>query len=270
MLIMPHPYGRLANRLILATTFIAQAEEYGDTFLHLAFADYFFYFEGTRSKPFIYYRATQPRPYKKKRLAGCVTIWNTNDKRGETYFLDQEPFLSEERETRFLFVIGWSFRTREAVSKHKGLIKKIFTPVARHRDAVSHLVERARAGADHLVGIHIRQTDYKNFANGKYFYPLSVYRRVMNEIASQLAGKTRFLLCSDAPLDLQAFAGLDIILATGHPVEDNYALAACDFIAGPPSTYTAWASFYGNVPKFFITSPDAHAGIGTFDIQISI
>ena len=270
MLIMPHPYGRMANRLILATHFIAQAEEYGDTFLHLAFADYFHFFEGTKHVPFIYYRSTQPQVYRKQKLLRCVNIWNTNDKRNEPYFLNQEAFLSEEKGTHYLFVIGWSFRAPELVDKHRLLIRKIFTPVAKHREAVSRLIESVRTGTDHLVGIHIRQTDYKTFANGKYFYPLSLYRRVMDDMASQLKGSVRFLICSDAPVDRKAFIGLDLVSATGHPIEDNYALAACDYIVGPPSTYTGWASFYGGVPRHFIRSPEEKIDIHSFEIPSSV
>ena len=269
MIIMPHPYGQMANRLILASTFIAHAEETGNSFLHLAFADYFRYFEGTRHNPVIFYRSTTPQQHRKDRMFGCVNIWNTHDKRGETYWLHEDHFLSLEQRSRCLFVIGWSFRTQHSV-KHRDLLRRLFTPISRHRDAVAKLVEAARPRSGHLVGVHIRQTDYRKFLNGKYFYPLSVYRRVMDELAAQLNSPVRFLLCSDAPVDKTAFRGLDIISATGHPVEDNYALAACDYIVGPPSTYTAWASFYGQVPKRFILSADDPIFLDSFDIQETI
>lgn len=38
-------------------------------------------------------------------------------------------------------------------------------------------------------------------------------------------------------------------------IEDLYALSKCDYIFGPPSTFSMWASFYGEVPlKFFETT----------------
>jgi hypothetical protein len=271
MMIMPHPYGRMANRLVLSTAFIVQAEEYGDSFINLAFADYFRYFEGTKHSPFLYHRSANPVHFRKPKLFGCVNIWNTYDKRGETYLLDQASFLAKQQETRFLAVIGWSFRTPSTIGiKHKPVVKRIFTPVAQHREAVGRLAERLRAGSDHVVGVHIRQSDYKNFANGKYFYTLDVYRRVMSELAAQLKGRTRFLLCSDATLDPTDFADLDVMFGTKHPVEDNYALATCDYIVGPPSTYTAWASYYGDVPKQFIQSPDSKLALSGFEIQTVI
>ena len=35
-------------------------------------------------------------------------------------------------------------------------------------------------------------------------------------------------------------------------IEDLYALSICDYILGPPSTFSMWASFYGGVPLRFI------------------
>ena len=242
MIIVPHPYGRLANRLILASTFIAQAEEQGDSFLHLAFADYFRYFEGTNHNPFLFYRSTRLSPHQKNKWVDCVNIWHTNDQRGETYFLDQKSFLSAEQNTRLLFVIGWSFRAPHAVLKHKNLIKKIFTPIQRHRIRIMHLATALRKNADHVVGVHIRQTDYKKFSGGKYFYSITEYKNFMRQMEQQLQGKTRFLLCSDTRLRKEDFQEFDTLMGTGHPVEDNYALADCDYLIGPPSTYTAWAS----------------------------
>lgn len=270
-MIMPHPYGRMANRLVLSTAFIVQAEETGDTFLNLAFGDYFRFFEGTKHGPFLYHRPTNRVYSRKSKLVDWVNIWSTNDKTNQPYMLDQPDFIAKQRTTRCLFVVGWSFRTPTAFGlKHKPVVKKMFTPVPRHRDAVSRLSDRLRSGTDHVIGVHIRQTDYKNFANGKYFYPLDVYRRVMCDLSTQLNGRTRFLICSDATIDPAFFADLDVLQGTGHPVEDNYTLATCDYIVGPPSTYTAWASYYGEVPKCFIQSQDAHLSLVDFAVQNTI
>jgi hypothetical protein len=39
-------------------------------------------------------------------------------------------------------------------------------------------------------------------------------------------------------------------------VGDLYALAQCDYITGPPTTDTQWASFYGNHPMLFLDCGD--------------
>jgi hypothetical protein len=75
-----------------------------------------------------------------------------------------------------------------------------------------------------------------------------------------------FLLCSNEALDLRDFADLPVRLATGHFVEDLYALAACDYVLGPPSSYSMWASFYGQVPLLHIERPEQEIQLTDFQV----
>jgi hypothetical protein len=43
-----------------------------------------------------------------------------------------------------------------------------------------------------------------------------------------------------------------------------YALASCDYIVGPPSTFSLWASFYGQVPLCFLQKPDEFLALANF------
>jgi hypothetical protein len=43
----------------------------------------------------------------------------------------------------------------------------------------------------------------------------------------------------------------------GSPVGDLYALAQCDYIFGPVSTFSQWASFYGNKPLLHLENHEA-------------
>ena len=52
-----------------------------------------------------------------------------------------------------------------------------------------------------------------------------------------------FHLVSDEPIDPAAFGGLNIEVHRGAPLEDMYLLASCDYIIGPNSTFSHWASF---------------------------
>ena len=61
--------------------------------------------------------------------------------------------------------------------------------------------------------------------------------------------KVRFLICSNE--DVSSLLSLPGVLAAagpGAPVMDLYALAACDYLIGPPSTFSLWASFHGGAP----------------------
>lgn len=256
MIITPHPFGRMANRLVLASNWIAHVEETADRYLHLRFAEYARYFEGTKGGLVLQYGSSRYTPRRYRKNFGVLNIRHL-DASSTAKQLDSQEFARLQASAKYLFAIGWDFRTSEEVMKrHRGNVVAFFKPVARHIGNIERCIEAARTGADHLIGIHIRQTDYKAFKGGQWFYPQSVFRRIMEEVQAQLPGQCRFLVCSDAPLDMMGFSGLDICKAPGHIVEDCYSLARCDFILGPPSTYSLWASFYGQVPLLRITAPD--------------
>jgi hypothetical protein len=50
-------------------------------------------------------------------------------------------------------------------------------------------------------------------------------------------------------------------------VGDLYALARCDYIMGPPSTYTQWASFYGNRPMLSLDGGDQRIDRDKFQVS---
>ena len=80
----------------------------------------------------------------------------------------------------------------------------------------------------------------------------------MREVLALFPAETRvrFLLFSNEPIPAADFAEFDTGRSTDHPVEDMYAMAGCDYIVGPLSTYSMWASFYGRVPLCHLHRPD--------------
>jgi hypothetical protein len=78
----------------------------------------------------------------------------------------------------------------------------------------------------------------------------------MHEMVNLLPeSNVRFLLVSNQTVNAKNYDGLDIGFGPGDPAGDLFALASCDYIIGPPSTFTMWASFFGNVPLFMINDP---------------
>ena len=84
------------------------------------------------------------------------------------------------------------------------------------------------------MGVHVRRGDYRDFEGGKYYYEDEVYDRNKAAIEREFASKgqnVQFLMfpCRTA-------------------VEDQWMMSQCDYLMGPPSTFTMWASFMGKVP----------------------
>ena len=178
--------------------------------------------------------------------------------RGDQCFdLQDESFATAARSGPPLLVSGWKFRSNPLLEKHADAIREHFQIRSEHRKNVDTLISEMRQQTDTLVGVHIRHGDYANWENGKYFYSIAQYRSAMQRVADQLGDqRVTFLVCGNGDLRLDQFAGLNVCFGTGHLIEDMYALAETDLLIGPPSTYTQWASFYGQVPLHVLITAD--------------
>ena len=155
------------------------------------------------------------------------------------------------------------------VEKHREAITRLFAPSAEVLEAVRRKV---CDGSRVTVGVHIRRGDYASFKGGRYFYDLDVYDRLMAEAESKLGkvGRVRFLGCSNDVVDASSFAGHDVFFMDGGVMEDLYGLAHCQYIIGPPSTFSQWASFWGRVPLWQITRADASLRVEDFWVCCSL
>lgn len=278
MLIIGQEYGRLGNRLITFAHFIANAIEYKYQVLDPAFSEYARYFVGTSAHLLSQY----PADLQENSALGIFTAvmsrlvhkliylpanliqkgkipWQ-HSAFHETITISY-PAVYDWKHSRYLdfvhdkYVItpGWVFWDHENVLKHAGRIREYFQLVPYYRTRVDEHINSCREGCDVLIGIHIRQGDYQDWMGGKYYYTVDQYIKLIRRVERLfLNQKVRFMICSDEQLDVPNFADISICKGPGSAIEDMYALAACDYIMGPPSTFSGWASFFGDVPIYFI------------------
>jgi hypothetical protein len=275
MIIIARNYGQLGNRLFLYAHLIAAAEEYGIELANPCFAEYAHLFPATAADLWCRYPAksshTQPSLRRRQVLAKAIylstktlatlglTRYPVPIKRlkGEqTCDLASHEFAEAVRH-RHLLVQGWLFRSNPLAHKHLEVIRRHFQIQLENQARVDHLIAQLRSKADIIVGVHIRHGDYVNFMGGRYFFSVQQYVAAMRNIADQFPHqKVAFLVCSNAKLDPGVFGELNVRLGLGHISEDLYSFAAADLLIGPPSTYTGWASFYGDVPLVQMKTAD--------------
>lgn len=95
------------------------------------------------------------------------------------------------------------------------------------------------------LGVHIRRTDYKHFQGGRFYYSYSIYLNWIEHVRS-LIGQVQILFFSDDPSYVAKYLGGQGRLNNGSAKEDLALLSQCDFILGPPSTFSMWATFIGD------------------------
>jgi len=281
MVIISNESGQLANRLILFAHFVANATEYRYQVANPSFHDYASYFPSLSNDFLCRYPGTDSRLkpnrtlqraffkllrkgtslYRGLRLGGprCAVLDITPTDRGNQIFdLSSAPFIEARSATRYLFTKGWLFRDGANFGKHGETLRRFFTPAPEYLERIDLLMERARQDCDQLVGVHIRQGDYKKWLKGKHYYSSEAYAQLMRRYRDAAGERrVRFLICSNEPQDERLFAGLDYVMGNNHELEDLYSFARCDQLIGPPSTYTLWASFIGKVPLFVAESAEA-------------
>ncbi len=153
-------------------------------------------------------------------------------------------------------IIGeWQFRDFKNVKKHYDSIKEFFTPTDEYRLKIEQFIKSIKKEDELLIGVHIRLGDYKEWQDGKFYYSVDSYIKKMREVQSIFNDKNiKFLICSNEKLDEKPFidASLNFTFGLNGAIEDLYSFSKCDYLIGPPSTYSSWASFYGRVPLCFI------------------
>lgn len=137
--------------------------------------------------------------------------------------------------------------------KHADLLRSHFRLATPLREQLVPFIDRLRANHERLIGIHIRQGDYSKYRGGQWMFDIQTYHRMITHLASLFPSESiGFLISTNGALPSEAFAGHCVYRSPGHLALDMYALAACDLIIGPPSTFSGWASFVGNTPIYFI------------------
>jgi hypothetical protein len=186
-----------------------------------------------------------------------------------THFQLGDPkFLESLKPRQHVLLRGWLFRDHRALWKHADAVREFFRPHEKNWQRVQELISSARQDAEVLIGVHIRH-GIIHFANTrKYFYTAHRYAAMMDEMVGLFRGKqVAFLICSDSPQDRSIFSKFRATFGTNDLIEDLIALSQCDYLIGPPSTFTMWASFYGAVPLNVIRRNDQRLVLEDFKVH---
>lgn len=236
--------GQLCNRIWSLLPSIAYGLEYGEKVLIINFDEYSPYFENLNRNNLVSFSS-------KKLLKQFI---HSIKVRG--YIQNGRPNLLSKL-LKWNMIEGWPIRldNHEMIINQSDAIRDIFTFNTKITTPVDELFSSIKK-ENIIVGVHIRRGDYRSWLDGIYYYTDEEYVAAMIYLYDQFKkeGKNvKFLLCSNETIDLNNFNTLDCFTipdSTGE--KDLYALSKCDYIIGPPSSYSQWASFVGKKPVNYI------------------
>ncbi len=276
-------HGRLANQLWNFMGIYAYALERGYHLQDYSFFEYSHYFKIPPVQnrlirwlffspfPFLekklgHTRATifvrkiyKPYVIATKLLCGSAILesHNSPDIAGIFYLPPSKPVkpeltaLEQNQRMRNIYFDGWLFRNPVGALKYHSKITGYFKPKDRTLQAVATFLEPFRKQYDHLVGVHIRQDDYKTFKGGRYFVEQTRIRKILDEYLREFgkdSQRTCFIITSNGPVEQDTFAGLNITVSNLDFIEDLFLLSSCNAVIGADSSFGSFAAYYGNIP----------------------
>lgn len=257
-LVVKNPYGQLGNRLYRLGNLFAFALEHNLRVYDFAFHDseYGLLFETTRAMPFVRFNVAVDDGLGDDRQTALAAlaadagfVFNDDDE----YELDIESLNDGGAET--VVIEGFHFQSDDLVAHWRDRIVAFFTPVAETRHRVDSSFAELRKTVDTVVGVHIRQGDFKQWNRGASFFEPSAYAARMRQFAAlRPSDRLCFLVFSDEQMEPAWFPELPVFFSKGSMIDDLYSLSLCDYIIAPPqSTFSGWSSFYGQVPMYHMS-----------------
>lgn len=171
---------------------------------------------------------------------------------------------------RLVMAEGWYVNYFDLFLKYKKEILQLFAFLPEVQAAAAEKLkaplgdEKGALGASEVaplrLGVHIRRGDYKTFNGGRFFYSDEQYVGVIKQFLLLHPEKpVAVYICGNDPsLDKdyyrQQLTGTGKVRSAflsfpdGNPGEDLCLLSQCDYLIGPPSTFTLAAAMYHDVP----------------------
>jgi hypothetical protein len=163
--------------------------------------------------------------------------------------LDNTSFIKVINENKIVFIHDFYILGSNGQNNYADKIRRYFSPDKNVIKTVKLLLDPKKGLFDIFVGVHIRLGDYREYEKGRWYYSLDQYSLIMQRVKDLFYGKKiLFVIISNENISGHSFSKFDYIFGTGVPIEDLYLLSRCDYLVGPPSSYSRWAAFYGNIP----------------------
>lgn len=159
---------------------------------------------------------------------------------------------AEVSDGKSIYFTDSMFKNPEGLQKHREKVIHYFRPRQSISESVKSFISAVRKDFTHIVGVHYRQGDYKQPAAREELYfsekEILSYLKGYLEHFNKTSEETCFVVCSDESFNQDVFKGLNVRLGPGGEAEDLFTLASTDAIIASPSSYSAFSSYYGDIP----------------------
>lgn len=178
-----------------------------------------------------------------------------DDSIGESIDLDGAAFSQRIAGANVIACSGWKISCWQLFQQQQAELRSLFRPAPDWSLRPTAFVAALRQRHDFLIGVFVRQSDYRVWDDGRFYFSSAQYAVWIRQLLDLHPGRmVAVIIASEERQDPSVFAGLPCYFATGSvnsggpAVESWIELSMCDLIVSPPSTFSATAAFLGAVP----------------------
>ena len=241
-------FGRMCNNMLQFGHLYAWGKMHGVSVIALRFCYKYRCFAISKTKHYHWFTYLFAKYGAKLRLIPVVSFpEEDNINPGEIHRLQKE---------RFVLVKGWGLREYDAFLTYREEIKTLFA----FRPGIIKKADRQLPPLKKNVlrlGIHVRRGDYKTWMNGRYYYSDEDFIRIIRSFCTLFSENSIEILIvgNEKKLPQEKYRAAlpePIYFLSGSPSEDLYALSGCNYLIGPPSTFSLMAAFYNDSNLYWI------------------
>lgn len=186
---------------------------------------------------------------------------------GEAGKAEKEAFTLNHKN---VLIEGWGVRYYDLFLKYKREILDLFEFKRDIREKITKLIQTTSDEDTIKIGVHIRRGDYQTFFNGIYFFYDYAFVRYIKKTMALFPGRkfTVYVCGNDPSLNKDYYhkrlPEAKVIFPNGNAGEDLCTLSECDYIIGPPSSFSLVASMYGKALLHWMTTDDRDLTLNDF------
>ncbi len=267
MLYLTHKYGLKSNNFFQHVHLDAFCREHQIKFINLFLEEYYSDYPNL----IVYKRHSKFKRllllswFKIGRLLALIKVMKFDD--SSQMDLYRSFVLSSKTKTQYCR--GWYFRNPEYLKKYRHLYQHLFSPQINNKTEIrqKYLTTSQSNGVN--IALHIRRGDYAEFLHGRYYFSDETYIDKIKQLIALLQKDCRIIIfTNDRELNKAIYHQNfnDLIISDNAAKIDHYLMSQCNYIMGPPSTFSGWASYIGNAPLFFIETNNDKIELEKFSV----
>jgi len=260
MIIVPYRYGQLGNQLFHVAHLYAAHKLNGHRVLFCCFGYDKQYFPNIDSNPRFRVRVAgnlTNRLLRKSTVLHRQFCGTLSSGLISHLYCESPPYIdssadqfNEACRKKIFICEGWGFRDNSSMQVFRSEIINFLSFSNEIKHNSKKFISSIRKTPNCcLVAFHVRRGDYQFYKDGQFYLSDDDWRSAIDTARRVVESQGRaFRPIIFSNEDCEALKDIKgIVFAKGNIYTDLQSLSSCDLIVAPPSTFSGWASYLGNV-----------------------